>query len=78
MSSPKQTMAERILARISYGAVPMDGVYWLDPREARRAKVERSVELAQPAREQGSRARGQDNQSPGQDNESSVCGPTPA
>ena len=53
MSSRKQTLAESILARISYGAVPMDGVYWLDPREARRAKVERSAQVAQP----GARAR---------------------
>lgn len=71
MSSRKQTLAESILERISFGAVPMDGVYWLDPREARRAKVVRSAQVAQPSREQG-------NQSGEQSNQSSVCGPTPA
>jgi len=35
MSKSKHALAEAILARISLGAVPMDGVYWFDPKALR-------------------------------------------
>ena len=35
MSKPKHTLFEAVLARMSLGAVPMDGVYWFDPKEMR-------------------------------------------
>jgi hypothetical protein len=35
MNTHKQTLFRAILARISRGAVPMDGVYWFDPKDAR-------------------------------------------
>jgi len=35
MSKPKQTLVEAVLARISLGAVPMDGIYWFDPKALR-------------------------------------------
>jgi len=37
MSTDKRSRVERALARISLGAVPMDGIYWIDPKAA--AKV---------------------------------------
>jgi hypothetical protein len=36
MSNSKHTLAEAILTRMSLGAVPMDGVYWFDPKAARK------------------------------------------
>jgi hypothetical protein len=35
MSKSKHTLFEAVLARISLGAVPMDGVYWFDPKTMR-------------------------------------------
>jgi hypothetical protein len=35
MSNSKQTRVEAFLARISRGAVPMGGFYWVDPEELR-------------------------------------------
>jgi hypothetical protein len=32
MKTSKQSRFEAVLARISLGAVPMDGIYWLDPK----------------------------------------------
>ena len=35
MSKSKHTLFEAVLARMSLGAVPMDGVYWFDPKTMR-------------------------------------------
>ncbi|MBS0420443.1 MAG: hypothetical protein JSR66_22240 [Proteobacteria bacterium] len=32
MSKSKHALAQAVLARISLGAVPMDGIYWFDPK----------------------------------------------
>jgi hypothetical protein len=32
MSTSKHSLFEAVLARISLGAVPMDGIYWFDPK----------------------------------------------
>jgi hypothetical protein len=37
MNTHKQTRFEALVARISRGAVPIDGIYWLDPKDARVA-----------------------------------------
>ena len=44
MDKRKQTLYQTMLARISLGAVPVDGIYWFDPREAKKtgAQHERS------------------------------------
>lgn len=34
MSVQKQSLFKAVLARISLGAVPVDGPYWFDPKEA--------------------------------------------
>ena len=34
MNTPKRTLFQAVLARISFGAVPVDGSYWFDPKEA--------------------------------------------
>jgi hypothetical protein len=35
MSKAKHTLFETVLARMSLGAVPMDGIYWFDPKALR-------------------------------------------
>ncbi len=35
MSKSKRTLFETVLARMSLGAVPMDGIYWFDPKALR-------------------------------------------
>jgi hypothetical protein len=32
MSTSRHSLFEAVLARISLGAVPMDGIYWFDPK----------------------------------------------
>ncbi|MDB6162439.1 MAG: hypothetical protein JWO04_6145 [Gammaproteobacteria bacterium] len=34
MNTPKRTLFQAVLARISFGAVPVDGSYWFDPKDA--------------------------------------------
>jgi len=34
MNTPKHSLYEAVLARISLGAVPIDGIYWFDPKAA--------------------------------------------
>ena len=46
MSKSKHTLFEAVLARMSLGAVPMDGVYWFDPKVMR----ERAAEAAERAK----------------------------
>jgi hypothetical protein len=38
MNTPKHTLFEAILARISFGAVPVDGAWWFDPKDAGATK----------------------------------------
>lgn len=45
MSKTKHTLFEAVLARMSLGAVPMDGVYWFDPK-AIREHAAKSAEKA--------------------------------
>jgi hypothetical protein len=37
MNTRRQALYQAVLARISLGAVPVDGVYWFDPKDARAA-----------------------------------------
>jgi hypothetical protein len=34
MNTRKQKRYQAVLERLSFGAVPVDGIYWLDPKEA--------------------------------------------
>jgi len=34
MSTSKRSQFEAAMARISFGAVPIDGIFWLDPKVA--------------------------------------------
>ena len=34
MNTHKQRLYQAVLARISLGAVPVDGIYWFDPKGA--------------------------------------------
>ncbi len=47
MSKSKQALAEAILARMSLGAVPMDGLYWIDVQAARRKVTGGTVAAAE-------------------------------
>ena len=42
MSKSKHTLFEAVLARMSLGAVPMDGVYWFDPKTIRELAAKRA------------------------------------
>ena len=47
MSTSKQALIESILTRISFGAVPIGGFYWLDPKvvaEVQRRKLDAAKE----------------------------------
>ncbi len=46
MSKSKHTLFEAVLARMSLGAVPMDGIYWFDPKVLRQRADEQ-----QPAKD---------------------------
>jgi hypothetical protein len=37
MKTCKHSLYEAVLARISLGAVPVDGIYWFDPKTPARA-----------------------------------------
>ena len=54
MSKSKHTLVEAVLARMSLGAVPMDGVYWFDP------KVMREQAAAKAQNQAKSQAAGQE------------------
>ena len=56
MNSRKQTRAEAILKRMSFGAVPVGGVYWVDPRAVRAAMADRSEQAPQPAPKQSTQS----------------------
>jgi len=34
MNTHRQTLFQAVLARLSFGAVPIDGSYWFDPKQA--------------------------------------------
>jgi hypothetical protein len=44
MSTHKQTFFRVILARISAGAVPVDGAYWFDPKDAGAVKSAKALQ----------------------------------
>jgi hypothetical protein len=52
MSTRNQSLFEAILARISFGSVPVDGMYWFDPKGAVRPEQrgEPRARRVQPAR----------------------------
>jgi hypothetical protein len=37
MKTSKRSLYEAVLARLSLGAVPIDGIYWFDPKAGLRA-----------------------------------------
>jgi hypothetical protein len=45
MSTRSQSLFQTILARLSFGAVPVDGVYWFDPRNAQAQKPRQSTRI---------------------------------
>jgi hypothetical protein len=54
VNTPKHSLYEAVLARISLGAVPIDGIYWFDPKAAVRAdtlKQTKARATERPARE---------------------------
>jgi hypothetical protein len=46
MKTSKPSLYEAVLARISLGAVPIDGIYWFDPKAAGRADVSKQSKPA--------------------------------
>jgi hypothetical protein len=49
MCERKQSLAERIIDRISQGSVPVDGAYWVDSKVPRLATVPRPERSRIPA-----------------------------
>jgi hypothetical protein len=43
MNTQKHTLFQAVLARISFGAVPVDGAYWFDPKDAGTPKSPQRV-----------------------------------
>ena len=43
VNTPKHSLYEAVLARISLGAVPIDGIYWFDPKAAVRADTSKQA-----------------------------------
>jgi hypothetical protein len=54
MSKAKQTLFETVLARMSLGAVPMDGFYWFDPKALRERAEKQKAQKDDRAKGQGS------------------------
>jgi len=52
MSTQKQSLVDRILARISVGSVPVDGSYWFESRRPTQATARDAVQ-APPRTPQG-------------------------
>jgi hypothetical protein len=44
MSKSKHTLFEAVLARMSLGAVPMDGIYWFDPKALRERAAKQQAQ----------------------------------
>jgi hypothetical protein len=51
MNKSKHALFEAVLARMSLGAVPMDGLYWFDPKVMRERAA---AEAAQKAKQEKS------------------------
>jgi hypothetical protein len=53
MKMSRHTLTQTILARLSFGAVPLDGLYWFDPRDlagsADRARIAEQARSAHTA-----------------------------
>jgi len=65
MSKAKQTLTEAFLERISRGAVPMGGFYWVDPKELRaRSETVRAAEKAMAAADTKNVSQGRDMTTP--------------
>lgn len=45
MNTHKQTLFEALLARVSFGAVPVDGAYWFDPKDAGTAQSSKPAKV---------------------------------
>jgi hypothetical protein len=54
MNNHKQTLLEAVLARISLGAVPMDGIYWFDPKAIKAKTIKAGTRHECSARDAGS------------------------
>jgi hypothetical protein len=39
MNTHRQTRLQALLERISFGAMPVDGIYWVDPKDVRLAQA---------------------------------------
>ena len=50
MNTSRQSRFEAVLARISLGAVPMDGIYWLDPKGSAAADSSKRAQAPQANR----------------------------
>jgi hypothetical protein len=48
MSTRRHSHLETTLARLSLGAVPMDGIYWIDPKAQDQSKKREQPELSRP------------------------------
>ena len=49
MNTSRQSRFEAVLARISLGAVPMDGIYWIDPKGSAAACSSKRAQPSQAA-----------------------------
>ena len=45
MNTPKSSLFQAILARLSFGTVPVDGAYWFDPRHTGPAEAPKRPEV---------------------------------
>jgi hypothetical protein len=43
MNTRKRSWVETVIARITYGSVPFDAMYWLDPEEEFRTRAQSTV-----------------------------------
>jgi len=39
MNTHRQTRLQALLERISFGAMPVDGMYWIDPKDVQLAQA---------------------------------------
>jgi hypothetical protein len=49
MSTGRDSLLQTTLARLSRGAVPMDGIYWLDPKARKPVTTRERPELPDEA-----------------------------
>lgn len=48
MNTHRQTLFQAVLARLTFGAVPVDGSYWFDPRDAQASRTTRPAAVEAP------------------------------